>query len=127
MDMEHHDGKVARFEKRSNGELTLDVEVIYESPGMIQWAVWLSERRAPSFLAILLGATRTKMEKMHGRQLDHDDLNVGVRRAVLRAREQLEAPENAVEGAEEVRVMVRDSDLAELRGRVVGPVAGVPP
>lgn len=92
--------------------------------GMSEWRVTTSGD-GPVFVVKLLGSILSKMEDLHHRKLTPSDIRVGIERAVDRARRELaQAP--SAEPPEEISVMVRDSDLAELDGRVVGPTSGVP-
>lgn len=91
--------------------------------GMSQWRVVVGEDE-PAFVVKLLGATLSKMEELHHRKLTPADIRVGIGRAVERARSEIE--QEPEEARAEIPVMVRDSDLAELDGRVVGPTNDVP-
>lgn len=100
------------------------VEPQQGTSGLSKWRVGAPEG-GTTFVVKLLGATLAKMEEMHHRKLTPSDIRVGIERAVTRARRELEHVPPA-ELPEEVDVMVRDSDLAELDGRVVGPTNDVP-
>jgi hypothetical protein len=82
----------------------------------------------PEFIVSLLGATLSKMEELHHRELTLEDVRAGIHRAVERAEGYLDRGDLPPgEAPSEIAVSVRDSGLADLRGVVVGPTNDVPP
>ncbi len=104
----------------------MEMSPVKETSGMIAFRVRLPDCE-PTFIVSLHGATVAKMEEMHGRKMTEADLRLGIHRAVLRARGYLNRARSAGNEDQEVEVTVRDSDLSELGGTVVGPVNNVPP
>lgn len=99
------------------------VELTEETNGLSQWRVARPGGK-PDVVVKLLGSIRAKMEEMHKRRLTSEDIRVALGRAVRRAERDIETDPKSSDS--ELEVMVRDSDLAELGGRVVGPTSGVP-
>lgn len=107
------------FEKLEmpNGQaLPLEYRVEEETPGMLKWRVRDPSGKPPEFIVTLLGATVSKMEELHGRKLNEQDLHVGIVRAILRTQDTLRNRlSEGEEPPQEESVMMRDTDLAELK------------
>lgn len=74
----------------------------------------------------LLGATVSKVEMLHRRRLNDDDIRVGIVRAILRAQEYLTSRNAGETLPQEESVMIRDTDLAELADSTTTRVNHVP-
>lgn len=110
-------------------DLDLDWELLEDTPGIAKWRVRPRRDDEPTFIVSILGATVAKMAGLHRRDLTSDDLREGVKRAIARERDYGNAKRQREEGEEVpevIEVMVRDSDLAELDGKVVGPTNNTP-
>jgi hypothetical protein len=111
----------------SGSVLPLEYRVEQETAGMLKWRVRDPDGNPPEFLVTLLGATVSKVEELHRRTLNDDDIRIGIVNAILRAQEYLNA--RLAEGEEppaEETVMIRDSDFAELTDSKTTRVNDVP-
>lgn len=114
-------------EKAKADDWVSEWELVEDTPGIAKWRIPARREDEPAFLVSLLGATVSKMAELHRRPLTLDDFHVGVRRAIARERGRVERKRReGEEPPDVVEVMVRDSDLAELDGKVVGPTNNTP-
>lgn len=118
------EGKFEKLQLPDGAVLPLEYRV--EASGMLKWRVRDPAGNPPDFIVTLLGANVSKVEELHRRRLNNDDIR-GIVHSILNAQEHLDARlRGGGSPPKEKTVMILDTDLAELAGSKTTRVNDVP-